>query len=167
MAVKTRAPPPPPSPTDNLPPHLPNSRRLFSPSHREHDVGRYDSRSSAATLYVVRLLCRVEEVITLLLQQADGSNTGGSQGAPGAVVSGLPAQAGVEAGESGPPPPAASSLSRLRPPAATEQELRRSKSAIRAQLDGSALPMLQAWFTRAMREHQVRLTATGGRRAEG
>jgi hypothetical protein len=132
-------------------------------------VGRYDPRSSAATLYIIRLLCRIEEFITLILQQTDTHT--GTEDAPANPTSALPPRVsalpprGGERGETDPPPSAPSSLSRLRPPAAVEQELRRSRATIRAQLDGSAFPMLQAWFTRAMREHQVRWE--GGSRGVG
>ena len=117
---------------------LPNVLLLYN--LQEHDVGHYDVRSSVATLFVVRLLCRTEEMLSLLVQQIeDQAGRGGEN----------------EAQPSAPSLASSSSLSRLRCSASTVAELRRSRSAIRAPIQGNALPMLEAWFTRALRDHQV------------
>jgi len=127
---------------------------------QEHDVGHYESRSSGATLFVVRLLCRTDEVLSLLLQQHD-QRPHPPEAEPGSEDS-SEAEASSEARVN---PPGlrvnpsseaeAGSLSRLRCSASALAELRRSHAAIRAQIQGSALPMLEAWFARALRDHQV------------
>ena len=145
------------------------------PLVQEHDIGRFDARSSSATLYVVRLLCRIEEFITLVLEQdahagvdrvyrEDRNGVFSDESVrtqAGASRCNPSKRAAVSTTPSSIPRPAVhnhaipTSFSRLRLDASTLSELRRSRAAIRKQLDGAAMPTLQAWFSRAVRDHQV------------